>query len=165
MKMTALTLHEPWATWVALNLKPIETRTHDRYKSLIGKRIAIHAGKRFDRHACTTAKAALEGYHPDVVADLIAKLIDAAKKPNHGRVVCTTQIYAGAWLAEIHNRQALVDCGPNAAPRFGFFLRNTKTCGDPTVYRGRQGIWTWTPRSAAQIRAAKRIPSERRNAD
>ena len=145
MNMPALTLHEPWATWVAFGLKTIETRTHDRYTSLIGKRIAIHAGQRFDRDACSTAKAALERYHPDVVGDLIAQLIAAAKQPNHGRVVCTTDIYAGAWLQEIHNAQALIDCGPAAPRRLGFLLRNTKICIDPTVYKGYQGIWTWTP--------------------
>lgn len=42
--MKALTLHQPWATLIALNVKTIETRSWRASVSLIGQRIAIHAG-------------------------------------------------------------------------------------------------------------------------
>jgi activating signal cointegrator 1 len=43
--MKALTLHQPWATLIALGVKTIETRSWRAPASLIGQRIAIHAGK------------------------------------------------------------------------------------------------------------------------
>ena len=42
--MKALTLHQPWASLIACGAKRIETRSWPPPKSLIGKRIAIHAG-------------------------------------------------------------------------------------------------------------------------
>jgi len=46
--MKAISLHRPWAQWVALGLKTVETRTHDRFKGLVGQRIAIHAAQKWD---------------------------------------------------------------------------------------------------------------------
>ncbi len=43
-----ITLYQPWATWVVRGLKPTETRLHNRFQSLIGKRILIHAGMTMD---------------------------------------------------------------------------------------------------------------------
>lgn len=42
--MKALTLHQPYASLVALGVKTIETRSWPAPKSLIGQHIAIHAG-------------------------------------------------------------------------------------------------------------------------
>jgi hypothetical protein len=42
----ALTLHQPWASLVALGVKTIETRSWAAPRSLVGQHIAIHAGKR-----------------------------------------------------------------------------------------------------------------------
>lgn len=47
--MKALTVYQPWATLIALEIKPLEFRGWDyaeRYKSLQGARIAIHASAR-----------------------------------------------------------------------------------------------------------------------
>lgn len=46
--MRAITLYQPWATCVALHGKNLENRTWNPPAALIGKRIAIHAGKKFD---------------------------------------------------------------------------------------------------------------------
>jgi len=49
--MYALTIRQPWA-WAILHLgKNIENRTWKPPESLIGQRIAIHAGKQIDRLA------------------------------------------------------------------------------------------------------------------
>ena len=44
--MKAVTLHQPYASLVALEVKTIETRTWPTPKSLVGQRIAIHAAKK-----------------------------------------------------------------------------------------------------------------------
>ena len=44
--MKAITLWQPWASLVALQIKTIETRSWPAPKALIGQRIAIHASKK-----------------------------------------------------------------------------------------------------------------------
>ena len=43
--MKAITLHQPWASLVAVGAKQIETRSWRCPKSIVGERIAIHAGR------------------------------------------------------------------------------------------------------------------------
>lgn len=43
--MNALTLHQPWASLMALGVKTIETRSWPAPQSAIGQRFVIHAGK------------------------------------------------------------------------------------------------------------------------
>jgi hypothetical protein len=40
-RLPCITLWRPWSTWIADGRKTIETRTHDRFRSLVGKRIGI----------------------------------------------------------------------------------------------------------------------------
>lgn len=42
----AISLHQPWASFIAAGLKPYETRSWPAPRWLIGKRIAIHAAKK-----------------------------------------------------------------------------------------------------------------------
>lgn len=46
--MKGISLWQPHATWIALKWKTIETRDHDRFACLRGRRVAIHAAKKFD---------------------------------------------------------------------------------------------------------------------
>ncbi|KKM23738.1 hypothetical protein LCGC14_1612130 [marine sediment metagenome] len=46
--MKAISLWRPWDLFVLLGWKMIETRTHDRFKSLVGRTIAIHSAKKID---------------------------------------------------------------------------------------------------------------------
>ena len=43
--MRALTLHQPWATLIALGIKTIETRSWPPPRNLMGQTVAIHAGR------------------------------------------------------------------------------------------------------------------------
>ena len=45
----AITLHQPWATLIALGIKSVETRSWPAPARLVGQRIAVHAGKRLVR--------------------------------------------------------------------------------------------------------------------
>src|ERR1035437_8721493 len=47
----AITLYQPWATWIIRTWKDIETRTHNKFASLEGHYILIHAGKTTDESA------------------------------------------------------------------------------------------------------------------
>jgi hypothetical protein len=44
--MKVLTVWQPWASLIAIGAKPYEFRSHRAPKTLIGQRIAIHAGAR-----------------------------------------------------------------------------------------------------------------------
>ena len=47
--MYAITLHQPWASLIALGIKTVETRSWPAPALLVGQAIAIHAGKRVVR--------------------------------------------------------------------------------------------------------------------
>ena len=47
--MYAITLHQPWASLIALGVKTVETRSWPAPARLMGQTIAIHAGKRVVR--------------------------------------------------------------------------------------------------------------------
>lgn len=47
--MKALTLHQPWASLIIWGPKRIENRTWHPHKTVLWKRIAIHAGKKLEK--------------------------------------------------------------------------------------------------------------------
>jgi len=51
----AISLAQPWASWVALGWKTIETRCHNGFAGLVGRRLAICASKTWDREALDVA--------------------------------------------------------------------------------------------------------------
>jgi hypothetical protein len=129
--MKAITLYQPWATWIMLGWKTIETRTRDRFKSLKGQRIAIHAGKYFD----VTAVESLEksGFKAKFDADF--------KKPEiiMSAVLCTAFVYEVGWLRADNSENAMIDCG--GLDKFGLFLNDVKILKNPLHYKGSQGIF------------------------
>ena len=40
--IAAITLWQPWATWIAWRWKTIETRGHDRFRRLVGQFASVH---------------------------------------------------------------------------------------------------------------------------
>src|SRR3569623_1765459 len=49
--LPVISLWQPWAQWVMLGWKTIETRLHARFKGLNGKVIGIHASQHWDSFA------------------------------------------------------------------------------------------------------------------
>ena len=43
--MYTITLHQPWASLIALGIKTVETRSWPAPARLVGQTIAVHAGK------------------------------------------------------------------------------------------------------------------------
>jgi hypothetical protein len=66
--MYAITLKQPWAWAVAYAGKNVENRTWAPKASIIGTRIAIHAGMGFDRDGMIYLH---ESYHPPPEGDLV----------------------------------------------------------------------------------------------
>jgi hypothetical protein len=129
MRTPVITLYPPWANWVALGWKTIETRTHDRFKSLVGKRIGIHCALKWDKSAIEAAALYLNGYQTV-----------ASKMFLHcgGKIICTASVYGFALLTGDDSKKALIDC--EHTTRYGLFLDNIRSI--PTIEaKGKQGIW------------------------
>ena len=127
--MPIITLHQPWAQWVMLGWKPIETRTHGRFKCLEGKRIGIHAGLKWDsdwiKKACEflTAQQIVETNRFERIG---------------GAVICKALVKQAYWLDGQHSPYALIDCGDTR--RFGLILDDIQRI-EPIPAKGKQGIW------------------------
>jgi len=123
--MKAITLYQPWASLIAEGYKTIETRQHDRFKDLKGRRIAIHAGMRFDRWPYVE-----RDQHPNM---------HKIKMP-HGVIVCTAQVDNARWLRgdSIQEYDAAM-CITDGL--FGLFLSDIQKVEPPIPARGWQGIW------------------------
>ena len=135
--MKAISLWQPWATFVSVGWKTIETRTHQRFKSLAGQRIAIHAASKVDRAMPYLA------YLPKMTAlqnDNLWRFTGMCR----GKIVCTATVTAARWALNVDfkergrwNRQAMCEVGG----KFCLFLEDIKPLATRIPFRGRQGIF------------------------
>jgi len=159
----AITLWEPWATLIAIGAKKFETRSWAPPAELKGKRLAIHAAKRWTSRQKEWAErfAALPGQE-DLFAEELQKWRYQQvrwKPPTLGHVLCTVTL-AAWWTvwpeSELWNdtlervRPASIRDAQLAEFAFGDFRRGrfaweltrcVKTAQTPAS--GQQGIWIW----------------------
>ena len=127
--MPVISLWNPWAIWVGLGWKTIETRLHDKYASLCGKRIGIHAALKWDDTAMDAARPYLTEYQYLASKDFLKV---------GGAIICTVRVRGVDWLSNSDSKSALIDCG--SVRRFGLFLDDVQTI--PMIgCKGKQGIW------------------------
>ncbi len=119
----ALTLWRPWASAVVQAGKDVENRTWKPPDSVIGTRIALHAGKRLDPHAM------------EVIRRVCGHDRVTAAEP--GVIVCT--VLVTGWTLAAASLW-------HAPGRYGWCIRDPiapePTVPDPPRIRGRQGLWT-----------------------
>ena len=85
-KLSAVTLHQPWASLILVLAKPFETRSWAPPKALVGRRIGVHAGLRLVRDL-----------PPETAAGVAAALgADWTGTLPRGRLICTATL-EGAW--------------------------------------------------------------------
>ncbi len=120
-----ITLYQPWATWIMRGWKTIETRTHDRFKSLNGRTILIHAGQRTDSSAINNPYLTTEQllFNPDEVVN--------------GCILGSARVYNFRELWPTDARYALIEC---ETKRYGLELDNIKNI-EPIYCKGEMGIW------------------------
>ena len=136
--MKAITLHQPWATLIADGRKTSETRSWAPPDTLLGKRLAIHAGRIVDRHY-----AAEFGYDPDklplgmVVCTAVLSRYGVVHRQNDaGQVILglNGQLHAIRW-----------DQYGNYKPgRRVWMLTDVRKLDVARPARGRQGLWDWS---------------------
>lgn len=132
--LPAISLYNPWAMWVALGWKTIETRLHDRFQSLKGLHILIHAGLSWDVRAIQEAK-------PYLTKEQIQETTLNLKTWPRGAFVCNTLVHDYRLTEPEDAKAALIEC---QTPRVGLYLRDT-TIMEPVDAVGRQGIWWVDP--------------------
>ncbi|HUU59672.1 MAG TPA: ASCH domain-containing protein [Phycisphaerae bacterium] len=133
-ELPAITLYQPWATWIAEGLKTIETRPHGRFGSLVGQRIVIHAGKTFDAGASSIAWQCRSG-----VAAQLAKIGRRSNDYPLGAIVCTAVVKEHRRVRGTDSAAALCRCTYDC---FGLFLEAVRRIDPPIPWRGERGIWT-----------------------
>ena len=120
--MRALTLHQPWAWAICHAGKRIENRTWRPPKNMIGKRIAIHAGKTLDKLVLKALRWILD--RPIEIDDIPL-----------GKIVAVATI----------DRVVTVNIPPGQEKWFdgpiGWLLRNVVVLPRPIPCTGHQSLW------------------------
>jgi len=141
--LLALTVWQPWASLIAWPLKPVENRTW-RAPWVLGKRIAIHAGNKFDEDAAL---------HLSVMPCPVPEIVQLSRKTK-GAIVCTAVVDRFVNRADVetnlHEEFALTSYFTWFSGPVGWVLRDVQKF-DPVPCRGAQGLWTVPPDVLARI--------------
>lgn len=89
--IAAITLHQPFASLIAVGAKPYETRSWRAPASLIGQRVAIHAGKNRTEGA-DLIEELFEPWEDEPDPTFVALCVAGIGSPDdlpYGAVVCT----------------------------------------------------------------------------
>lgn len=147
--MKALTLHQPWASAIAVGLKRYETRS---WATSYRGQLAIHAGK------------SLPPYAREFIEETRADGIALPDPMPLGAVVCIADLVAChrtevRW-AGIGAREAA--WGDWSDGRFAWELANVRVLTPPVPARGAQGLWEWSETPAPPGRSP-RVLNKRRD--
>lgn len=136
--LPALTLWQPWATFVVAGFKPIETRTHGRYRSLEGKRIAIHSALRKPKKAELDARFDwLKDHGRDDILEECGWFMDIYPR---GYILGTALVDEVRFMTPDDEDGALCDYYPGA---WAYVLNDARRFAEPIPCKGEQGIWHW----------------------
>lgn len=149
--MKALTLHQPWASLIALGYKTIETRS---WRTNYRGPIAIHAAKTFPKYARECAEF-------DFMKELQVSEKDEWREMNlkalpRGVIVATANLTTCAPTDRLacEGVSFILDgkydfqspewkYGNYEAGRWGWVLDDIKPLGPPILATGKQGLWEW----------------------
>lgn len=124
----AITLYQPWATWIMRRWKTTETRTHNKFKSLLGKQILIHAGMRTDDSDLTTK-------NPYLTQE---QILENPDEMINGYILGSAYVKYFRLLHPADSKEALIEC---FTIRYGLFLSNIEKFDSPILCKGEMGIW------------------------
>lgn len=147
MVMHAVTLHRPWPEPVltvldgkTYGVKPVENRTWAPHERFIGKRIAIHAGRKYSEDGADFCRDRGFSLLPRTASDGMRS----------GRIVGTVELCGVLRLRD--DGKVVVSLGKprelerdDVMPWFvgpsGWLFRKPIALGEPVKWRGRQGLW------------------------
>lgn len=124
--MKVLSLWQPWASLMADNRKPWETRHWPAPAWLIGKEYAIHAAMKVDRTAC-------EDFEYDW------------KTIRRGAILSTHILQECRRFTKENIFEIADDYGDYSEGRFGWHSPLVRKFEQPIPMKGHQGLWDWNP--------------------
>lgn len=127
--LPAITLYQPWATWIIRAWKTIETRTHNRFSSLVNQTILIHAGMTTDGSDYTI-------HNPYLTREQIMHNPDEML---NGCILGSAHVHRFQLLEGKHSKDALINC--HITQRWGLFLKDIHKFETPIPVKGEMGIW------------------------
>lgn len=122
--LPAISLWQPWASFIAIGMKPYETRHWPAPSRIIGQRIAIHAGKR------RPDKDDMRWWH---------ETSGLSQPPPLGAFVCTAVLKAVLAAASVK----WDEFGDYGEGRFAWHLTDVEPIDPAIPAVGHQGFWTW----------------------
>ena len=157
--MKALSLWQPWAGFVALGKKRVETRS---WGTAYRGPLAIHAAKRWTRDEQDDACFLLSfAFGNPANFDFDEALHAVTSEANRGAVVALADVVDcremdRAWCDE---QTALeLEMGDWKPGRFGWVLDNVRALSEPYPLTGRQGLWRVGEAEAKSIRLLAGLP-------
>lgn len=132
--MKAITLWQPWASFVFMGWKTIETRLHSRFKGLVGQRIAIHAALKLEDAVLANKYTPLMNYSE---IQSFWRDVEICR----GKIICTAIVAAARWAPNVDfvereewNKKAMIE----VAGKFCLFLEDITRLRERIPFRGRQ---------------------------
>jgi hypothetical protein len=139
--MKALTLHRPWPMLIMKHGKNIENRSWKPPLSLIGHRLAIHAGQKVDGAGIVRAMEILKG-------DKVTYAHDAQALCGPPGVIVGTVVvrgwvrgYAGFGMLTAADI-VLANTSPWLSGPYGWVLEDPRSLREPIPCKGAQRLWT-----------------------
>lgn len=148
-ELYALSFIQPWATAVLLHGKDVENRRWAPWPRIIGKRIAVHAGAKFDK-----------GDQWNLKEQLAVDIIEPPQSALLGTVEVMGYVHVEAfeaghpnhpWFDGIHERraqQALESRWRAADAKFLWVLQNPIVLPEPIPCPGSLSLWHVQPAHA-----------------
>lgn len=125
-----ITMYRPWANWVALGWKSVESRKHRKFASLAGRRIGILASKEWDESALEQARPYLDSWKYEETLRW--------KRKVESMVLCTVFARAHRRLVRDDAPEALIEC--ESVERYGLILTEIRILDPFVAMKGAQGI-------------------------
>lgn len=132
--LACISLWRPWADWVSLCWKQIETRTHKRLYCLDGVRIGIHASLKWDNNAMRAARR--------FMLPCQIKQMETMSEfdGRSGTILCTAIAQFPRQLGHEHSKFAMIECEGDPI-RYGIDLVDVAHSPIAGKVRGGQGIF------------------------
>lgn len=148
MGIRAITLWRPRDTAILFLGKPVENREWPPPPSIIGERIALHSGKKFDDDgACTVVKLAIASGIP---AEVVQVLLERSERVESA-IIGTVRI---ARVLRRDHPQLAADplaASPWFFGSFGWVCEEPIAFDEPIPCRGAQGLWHVPSEIAARV--------------
>ena len=151
--MYAITLHQPWASLIALGIKTVETRTWPAPVRLIGQNIAVHAAKQVAGEPGPAIDAAMvrsmgEDWRSVIPAGMVVATATLAGMARVERVnlvpnYATHEPGTEAGCAAGRGESRIDPWGDFSPGRWLWFLTEVRPLPEPVPAIGRQTFWRW----------------------